>query len=136
VNVTSVDIKDKLVAASLGTFAAETGWCISIGAEPESPDTAITVYDTGGGGGDSYLDESVAPVRHPSFQVRVRSLSYTDASAKMEAIITALLALGPWTAGGARYGGVWLSSDTLSLGQDAHRRHRLICNFRTLKQKT
>jgi hypothetical protein len=135
-NPTSEDIKDKLVAAGLGTFAATTGWSIAVGVEPESPDTTITIYDAGGPGGDKFLDETVHSYRHPAFQVRVRAPTYTAASAKIEAIVDALEALAAWTAGGAGYGGVWLSSDVLSLGQDDHRRTRLVANFRTLKQKT
>jgi len=47
-NPTTIDLKDVLEANSVGVFGASSGWGIYIGFEPESPDTTITLYDTGG----------------------------------------------------------------------------------------
>ena len=37
-----------LEANGFGVFGAPAGWSINVAAEPEAPDAAITVYDTGG----------------------------------------------------------------------------------------
>ena len=42
-------VKDLLVSAGVGTFAASTGWGIYVNEMPTSPDTVIAVMDTPGG---------------------------------------------------------------------------------------
>ena len=85
-NPVSVDIKDKLVAAEVGTFKARSGWGIYINSEPTSPDTTITIYDTAPGPPEYTFDRSSPPLFRDSIQIRVRGGTYLSAYAKILAI--------------------------------------------------
>lgn len=41
-------VKDLLVAASVGTFGATTGWAIMVGTVQEDPNTMISIFDSPG----------------------------------------------------------------------------------------
>lgn len=60
-------LKDILVTASVGVFAATSGWAVYVSKMPDKPDTCIALYDSGGGNPNPawLLD-------FPSVQVRVR----------------------------------------------------------------
>lgn len=123
----SEDIKDLLVAAGVGIFAAETGWSINISKEPTKPDTAITIYPTGGTDPNPkfILD-------HPSVQVRVRGgiKDYNAGYAKAQAIKDALLGLPSQTVDGTVIVGVWMISDIAFLRYDDNDRPLFTTNWR------
>lgn len=96
-NPLSEDVKDKLVAASIGTFASTSAWGIFINTEPDLPDSCITLYDTGGPAPEECFSRSINPLLRPSIQVRVRGTTYLATFAKMKAIINVLRRIGPWT---------------------------------------
>lgn len=120
------DIADMLVSSGVGVFAAESGWSINVSREPVSPDTAITIYDTGGGP-DVNVDINM---RQPTIQVRVRGYDYPEAYAKHEEIRSALCIPTFRDQGDHRYVGVWMQSDILSIGRDDNDRHLLTANYR------
>jgi hypothetical protein len=119
-----------LAAQGAGVFAADTGWSINAGGEPPSPDTAITIYDTGGASPDT--DEQ--DLLRPAFQVRVRAASYPAAYAKQEAIRDLLiLPQGDLVQGTARFIGVFATSDILAIGRDETDRYLLTANYQAIK---
>ena len=63
------DIALHIAGPGIGTFGGATGWTIAVGTGASSPDTTITLYDTGGEGPDT--DE--LDIERQSIQVRVRS---------------------------------------------------------------
>lgn len=113
-NPATVDIKDILVSAGVGTFAATTGWGIYIGQEPAGSegggtDTVITLYDTIG-----TPDDTLDNIRVDDFsiQVRVRGAkdNYTDAYDKIEEISTELNQTKDYVTGSTRYASIYRSS--------------------------
>jgi len=123
------DIADRLVTQSIGTFAATSGWGIYISSEPISPDTVITIYNTGG------VDEPNPKWRleSRSFQIRVRGAEngYTAAYSKAEAIKNQLLGLGPITLNLTNYIGIWMTTNILFLRYDDSRRPIFVMSFRS-----
>lgn len=119
----------------IGTFASDSGWAISVGTQPASPDDAITLYDTPGRSPLLYGDteDGSAGYQRPSLQVRGRSRDYNALYAKMGDIRKALHAvvhsyLGETTTR-TLFVGVWQTSDTNSLGQDDNNRFQLVANY-------
>ncbi len=114
-----------LESNGFGVFGSPAGWSINVASEPDTPDTAITVYDTGGETPDTdQLD------RHPTFQVRVRGPNYDDAYAKIDDIAYFLANARPGVLDGTRYAAFVITSDIASLGKDDNNRHQLTVNFR------
>lgn len=122
------DMADRLVAQSIGTFAGTSGWGIYISSEPVSPDTVITIYNTGG------VDEPNPKWRleSRSFQIRVRGdeNGYVAAYAKAEAIKNQLLGLGDVTINGTYYIGIWMTINIMFLMYDDSRRPIFVMSFR------
>lgn len=112
------DVAQILDGAGLGSFASGTGWAINVGSEPTSPDTAITVYDTGGTEPNPkfLLD-------YPTFRIRVRAnrKDYLAGYNKIAEIKDALLGLPSQDFNGTRYVGIWATSDILHLGESEDR---------------
>lgn len=127
---TAYEVALFLASQGVGTLGGDTGWCIGVGREPITPETAVTVYDTGGEDPDT--DEQ--DLLRPTFQVRVRSSSYLNAYDKQEEIRDLLLPPSRFVMGSSLYVGVWMSSDVLSIGQDDNDRHLLVANYRAIKE--
>jgi|TARA_R110000803_G_scaffold210841_1_gene284321 hypothetical protein len=128
---TSVECKDLLVTAGVGTFAAASGWGIYISQEPESPNTTITVYDVGGltPNPKFLLDE-------PSVQLRIRGApdAYLAAYTKALDCKNALLGLTPQTLNGVNIRGILAIGDIAFLSYDEQRRPILTQNWRFIIQ--
>jgi len=125
----AVGIKDILVAKGLGTFAATTGWGIFIAVEPVSPDTAITIYNSGGS-----APNPVWLVDYPSVQVRVRGTvnGYQAAYSKMVAVRDTLLGYPSSDLNGDRWVAVNQIGELVELGQDDSNRPLFVVNFRLI----
>lgn len=129
------DIAAYLSDNGIGTYPSPDPWSINIVRMPASPDSAICVYDNGGGEPIVYDVE----IRQPLFEVRIRSRLYEDAEAKAAAIFALLCqpATNPPPArniGEHRYIGIWLVSEFTSLGRDDNDRVRLSAIFRCNRQ--
>ena len=125
----AVIIKDVLVGAGVGTFAATTGWGIYIAREPPAPDTTITIYNTGG------ADPNPAwLLDFPTVQVRVRGarLGYQAAFAKVVEVKDFLLGRASGLVGTDQLDAVNQSSDILDLGFDDSNRPVIVVNFRLI----
>lgn len=119
-------VKDLLVAANVGTFAATSGWSISVGKSSTAPDTSITCVDTGG----------ISPFPHlalnfPSVQVIVRGApgDYIGAHDKGRAVIDALLGKGVTSVNGDSWEGITQIGDLASIGYDENNRPLFSANF-------
>jgi Bacteriophage minor capsid protein len=119
-------IKDLLVTAGVGVFAATTGWGIFIGSEPDTPDTAVTIYNTAGQTGDYMF-----LVDYPSVQVRIRGAAggYQAAYAKAYSVLDELMGLPAQVINGDRWDSVTAVGNVNNLGFDAKRRPLFSTNF-------
>lgn len=131
---TAKEIMQYLADNGVGAIAATSGWSLGVSREIERPDTAITLYDTGGGepNPDIELYES-------TFQVRVRGRDYLAAYDKQQEIRDLLILptvrqLGE--NGLTRYIGIWMQSDILNIGRDDNDRILLTANYRVQRQPT
>lgn len=113
-----------------GVIGASTGWAISVALSPDTPHNCITVYDTGGEG----TDTNELDLERPTFQVRVRSFTYTDAWNKQDEIRSLLQAMDGLTLGAYRYTFVRATSDILSIGTDDRERYLTTANYRAMRQ--
>lgn len=130
-NPASVDIKDILVTAGVGTFAATSGWAIYISREPSEPDTCITIYDTGGPGANpKWL------IEEPSIQVRVRGakLGYLAAYQKADAVKQALLGRAKQTVNSTVYVSFTMLSEIAHIGYDENSRPLFTINFNIIRE--
>ena len=103
-------------------------WGYYASREPETPDLALTVYDTGG------MDPNAKwSIDHPTVQVRVRGAvdGYAAAWTKALAVKTALLGIAPGTITG--YQGCWQRGDIFSGGYDDLNRPWITLNFEFLR---
>lgn len=121
-------IRDLLVAASVGTFNASTGWSITIGEPSDSPDTNILISASGGGSPYPHL-----LINFPSVQVFVRGKKsgYQDAQAKAREIVKVLLGRAGYTdaVSGDVYQSFTQTGDVAYLGQDENTRPMFTANF-------
>ena len=144
-NAASVDLKDRLVVKSVGTFAAASGWGIYIDSAPKEPDTVIVLLDVGGSEPQRSMSavRTAATLDHDMVQVQVRSNSYTGAHEKMRGIIDAIEKGGiRWTVDGAESAdpdiaieGIFAMSSTSSLGRDDADRYVLSRNYRMVRRE-
>lgn len=109
---------------------ASAGWCVGIGREPATPDTTITIYDTGGPG-PLLFDEQY---RRPTIQVRVRGTSYPATRDKLDEVAAILNGVINETVGAFHVIGVWMTSDVMDIGRDDNNRIRLTANFEMHRQ--
>ena len=125
----SIDIKDLLVAAGLGTFNSTTGWNICFAREPKTPDQCITIFDSGGGEANPkwLLD-------YPSIQVRIRGAKgqYLAAWRKAKQVKDALLGLGPQSVNAHRIVSITMFSEITPIGYDENERPILTINLRLI----
>ncbi len=124
-------IKDLIVTEGLATFAATSGWGIFIAREPLSPDTVITVYDTGGLAPDPkwLLD-------YPSVQIRIRGAKgeYQAAYVKARQCRDTVLGCPSLDLNGDRWVSIVGLGDIISLGHDDNERPQFTTNFRLIIQ--
>jgi len=118
-------LRDIVVTAGIAS-----GWNTSIAREPDSPDKALTFYNTGG----------LAPnpkwlMDYPSIQVRVRGdkNAYATSRAKAQAIKDKLLGLESQDVGGGiRLSSTLMVGDIVDLGYDSLQRPLHTMNFRLI----
>jgi hypothetical protein len=89
-NPVSEDVKDILVANSVGVFNATTGWGIFTNYRPQKPDTAIIIYDLAGR--DEPTMDKTHVVRYDPVQIVVRGLESLAAYSKASTIKAVLRA--------------------------------------------
>jgi hypothetical protein len=135
------DIRTLLIGGAVGSATPTADWSIHVGTEPDKPDKAITVYDTGGEQTGYYMDNNLAPTRYDTFQVRVRGRTYTETFEKLSGILDLLdqnchFQLAGLTAGDpvTEYGGIFLIGQPASLQKDDKGRSLWVANFRAVRE--
>lgn len=119
-------VKDILVAAGVGTLAADSGWCIDVGAEADSPDTFITIAESGG--------EDPNPrwlLNFPSISVVVRGApnGYPAMYAKAVDVVNALLGYPSTDFGDTRLVSLRQIGGITFLGFDQEKKPRVSTNW-------
>jgi len=137
------DIKDKMVTAGLGTFAATSGWGIYIAERPNKPDSTITLYDTGGQAPGYCMDRAKPELRLETFQIIIRATSYLGGYSKMQDIISALDQIAPWKVAAVdsadldvRYTTILRESEPIYLGKEEdHVRFLWSLNYQAFRKE-
>lgn len=122
----AVGIKDLLVTAGVGTFAALAGWGIYVGQQPTDPDTVVTVYNSGGKNADpKFL------LQEPHIQVRIRGAAngYVAAYDKAAEVQDELLGIPSQVVNGDQWDGITAIGDINPLGYDESQRPMFSVNF-------
>ena len=137
-NSVAKDVKDYLVAQSVGTYAlVGTGWGIYIGKElPESLSSikAITLRDIGGPKPGYTFNKSQKPFRFDGLQVRVRASAYDEGYEKMVSIAELLDQRGSFRVGTVRYDDIQMTGGILPLDFDAKNRPIFVSTWQAFRQ--
>lgn len=122
-------IKDLLVTAGVGVFAASTGWGIFLGKAPDTPNTVLVVTDSGG-----LTPNPKFLLDFPGVQVLGRGSpgQYQEIYSKMQEVKNALLGLPSQTIGTDRWTSITMRSDISSLGYDPKNRLQMSVNFQII----
>lgn len=120
------DLALALATQGVGVWAGDTGWGINAAVEPTSPDTAITLFDTGGFG----LDTDDLSPELPTFQVRVRAGDFPAAYTKQDDI-KKLLTQNSIDCETSVFSLIVMTSNIISLGMDQNNRYVLVANYRS-----
>lgn len=124
------DLAKYLAAQGIGIWASDSGWAVSAQVEPASPDTAVTVYDTGGEG----LDTDDMDIENATVQVRVRGPNPEEAYQK-QVSIRDLLKGSPIQGETSRFDVTEVISGITHIGRDDNNRHLLVQNFRLMRME-
>lgn len=117
-----VDMK-ALIPAGVAAAAS-----IFLGDYPDMPDNIVTLYHSGGA--DPSHTFTSKEFEEPTFQVRIRNISYGMAEEKANAIKDALDGQTELIINGNRYLSIFQQGDILPLGRDSRNRTELSLNFR------
>lgn len=101
---------------------------IFVGDMPDAPDNIICLFQSGGFDPSHSFDSR--QFEEPTFQVRIRNVSYAMADTKAQAIKDALDGQTELTINGNRYISIFQQGDILPLGKDSKNRSELSLNFR------
>lgn len=124
------DLAGHLVAEGEGTLGGSSEWSINVSREPATPDSTITLYDTGG-----FQPDPDCGLEEPTVQVRVRASGYLAAFAKMEDVKNTLIGPDSLTLGDYKYVGLRGDGDVTSLGYDENDRVILVFNLNMMRDK-
>lgn len=119
------DVAQYLDDNGLGTLAAD----IFKSFVPNTPDSCVTVLDTGGTKPDSYL-----PTKSPTFQIYIRSTDYSSGKAKLDSVRALLhqVANEELVSGQTYFYYILALAEGGHLGRDANGRDLFSINFQAL----
>jgi hypothetical protein len=106
---------------------------IFLGDKPETPDSLICIYPSGGY--NPLVDHSRNIIDRPTFQIIVRDISYSSGITRCEAIKSTLNGISNQTINGSFYLSIYQQGDVLHLGKDTKNRTEFSINFRTQIRK-
>lgn len=126
-NAASVDIKDILLANSLGlTFGSD----LFIGREPAKPDFVVTIFDTPGRPPLlTFQGNDGSQYYYPSVQIRVRTNYYTTGWNKINDIKTVLHGIHNEIWNGTTYDIIRCISEPFMLDWDENNRVRFVSTY-------
>ena len=122
-NTTARDIADMLDGSGKYTYGTD----VFVSKEPTKPSNVITIYDTGGGI-DMQLDPAYQYQR-TSVQIRIRNISYTEASATAYNVIDILKSIVHETWNDTVYMFIDHVNGPTMLEYDENNRAILVLNF-------
>lgn len=105
-----------------------TATSIYLGDYPDTPDNIVALYHSGGA--DPSHTFSSREFEEPTFQVRIRNVSFAMAETKANAIKDVLDGLTEQSINGNRYLSIFQQGDILPLGKDSKNRTELTLNIR------
>ena len=127
-NASSIDIKDMLEAyGDSSGLDVEFADNLFIGAEPDTPDNCVTIFDTGGY--PPALGLVNQGYEYPSIQIRVRNRKYVDGWNIIEGIKNALHGQAQETWNDTLYSVIYCSSGPALLEWDDNGNVIFIINF-------
>lgn len=98
------DIGTYLAAASIPTESLTLGTNLFLGTRPDSPDTVVAVYETGGAAPQLQFGTSTKPgIETRGLQVVTRAVGYSTAEALCTDVWSALCLVDNETIGSTRY---------------------------------
>jgi len=123
------DIAIILVGAGLGT----TGTDLFLSQMPPTPDTVVTLYETGGQAPMYTHSSPLQAYERPMFQVIARDPSYVAARNKINSIWKTLGAIKNTSITDAFYLMIMPRQSPFDMGDDENKRSRLVVNFDVVK---
>ena len=103
---------------------------IFLGDLPDTPDSCLALYQTGGQDAVHSLGAGVDETHEtPTFQVRIRNASYATANTQAESVKDILDGLVNQTINSNEYKSIFMQGDINSLGRDDRNRINLTVNF-------
>lgn len=123
-STTAIDIAEYLQTQAIGTV----GTNIFVGYLPDTPTTAIAIYDTAG------RPSQIHEIDRPNFQVVVRDTSYLNAATKIQSIQALLQNLTNTTINGQFYADISNLQAPFSIGRDEEKRVEFRQNYVTIKR--
>ncbi len=130
-NSPALDIANYLGSSGVALGVLQTD--LFVGFEPNSPDFAITVYDTPGPSPNArFLRDE------PTIQIRTRGKpgDYSTAWAKAQDIKDALLGLPTQILSGTNYVQFLMIGDIQSIGRDGNNRPLIVTNWQLVREMT
>lgn len=97
---------------------------------PDTPNNVCVLYHTGGASPTYELGSQDSIYEEPTFQIRIRDTSYSNAITRINNIKDNLDGLYQQTINSSIYYNIFIISDILSLGRDDRNRINLTLNFR------
>jgi hypothetical protein len=136
----AAEVQDYIVASSTAfRLGGSTAGNVFVSQVPETaPDTAVTIYETGGIGPTFSLAAIPPVVETPGLQIVSRSTSYAVARSNAESIYKTLYtpvntSLTTST-GGTFYLTISPQQSPFDMGRDDNGRHQVICNYLVQKE--
>lgn len=138
-NSLAIDIKNKLLALGIGSATPATDWSIHANAYPEKPARIIAIYTAGNV--HTHIMGTRITKETPTFQIRVRGVSPTEAELKIDAIHNALERIGTFTVTPispntevALYLDVLVTTGPFPMGRDGNDWFSWVINFKTFRE--
>lgn len=136
-NPVSEDVKDKLVADTIGVYNSvkETEWSIRMNKESTKPRQHITIYDTTAPKPEGYQNRALPPLQSEHVQVRVRGPEQLATYNKAKEIKDAVIAWGRFNTADTKYFGIFPESDVMFLEQTDQDLYVYVVNFRAAREE-
>jgi len=127
-NSAAADVMSYLSDNAVGTIGATSGWSLNTSKEPATPDSTVTLYDTGGFAADYDVN-----LYQPTIQIRVRGHNYQTVYAKADEIEALLIGPKSFTKN-SFYVGAWNPGGFESLGYDENDRAIIVMNINLMRE--
>ena len=119
---------------NVSNVSLTAGTNLFYGRLPDSPDTCVALYETGGQAPDDTMGNNSAPVfENPRIQLVVRASAYATASALIQDCWDKLMLVTNETLSSTYYARISAVSSPFALDRDSQDIMVLACNFQIIK---